>query len=134
MRRLICAKWMDSMMSKHVLLKKFSHPSATGRVYALPETMDFLVMYYRKDILSELASYYPIRGKNCTAMCCLRYTRTAWNFTILYDYMPFLFQRAAAYIRITVCIPLLTCHRPFRLFVNIPSCLPITVCLRQQTF
>lgn len=67
-----------------------------GGVYALPETMDFLVMYYRKDILSELGIILPDTWEELYSYVLPALYQNGMEFYYPQDYMPFLFQKGGS--------------------------------------
>ena len=68
-----------------------------GGVYALPETMDFSMMFYRKDILEEIGMDVPQTWDDLyyTALPILK--QNALDFYMPSDYSPFLYQNGGEY-------------------------------------
>jgi ABC-type glycerol-3-phosphate transport system substrate-binding protein len=66
-----------------------------GGVYALPETMNFTVMFYRKDILSELGLNLPETREDLYNYTLPKLYQNNMQFHFPADYSQFIFQKGA---------------------------------------
>lgn len=68
-------------------------------IYALPETMDFRLLFYRKDIVDELGITIPNTWEElCYNVLPILY-RNNMNFSFPPDYTPFLYQNGGKFYR-----------------------------------
>lgn len=68
-----------------------------GGYYALPENMDFKVMFYRKDILSELGVEIPQTWSDLYNKVLPILNQNAMDFYMPSDYATFLFQNGGSF-------------------------------------
>lgn len=66
-------------------------------VYALPETMDFSVMFYRKDIVEELGIKLPDTREELYAYALPALHQNGLQFYYPNDFTPFLFQHGGSF-------------------------------------
>lgn len=85
------------MVAQQFLPESFIPFKYRGGIYALPETMDFRLLFYRKDIIDELGITIPDTWEElCYNVLPVLY-RNNMNFCYPPDYTPFLYQNGGAF-------------------------------------
>lgn len=86
-----------SEVKKRFLEKLFIPLEFKGGVYALPETINFRMMFYRKDILKELNMTVPETWTDLYKNVFPVLNQNGMEFSCLAELSPFLFQRGGSY-------------------------------------
>ena len=84
-------------VSERFMEKMFIPLTFREGIYALPETMNFKMLFYRKDILQELNLKLPETWSELYKQVFPVLYQNGMQFNYTFDYSPFLFQRGGAY-------------------------------------
>lgn len=84
-------------MSKRFLPEIFVPFKYNGGIYAIPETMNFIAMFYRKDIISEYGIRLPNTREELYSYVLPMLYQNGLQFNYPADFSQFIFQHGAKY-------------------------------------